>query len=78
MAVHVHIHRRGRRVADAEPNRTIYKVVTQGAPNEVWASGFYGDYGKEKAERWVREGYWHRHMYPKDKHKTLIVVPEKG
>jgi hypothetical protein len=28
-----------------------YKVVTDGSPNEVWATGFYGDYGKAKAQK---------------------------
>lgn len=53
-----------------------YKVVTQGDELCVWAAGFHGDEGKEKAERMISQGYWHRYMYDKDKHKTLIVVPE--
>lgn len=54
-----------------------YKVVTEGAPNELWASGFYGEDGKAKAERMVAEGYWHRLMYEKDRAKILAVIPEK-
>lgn len=51
----------------------MYKVVTKGAELEVWGRGFYS---KERAEAKVKSGYFHRYMYQKDKHKTLIVVPE--
>ena len=54
-----------------------YQVITKSNPNEVWASGFYGGRGKAKAEARVAGGYWHRHMYPADKHKELAVVPVK-
>ena len=54
-----------------------YKVVTEGAPTELWASGFYGEDGKAKAERMVAEVYWHRLMYEKDRAKILAVIPEK-
>ena len=50
-----------------------YKVITQGAPLEVWASGFAD---RAKAQRMVDEGYWHRYMYLKDRHKVLVVVEE--
>jgi hypothetical protein len=53
-----------------------YKVITKGSPLEVWAAGFYGEHGKAKAEKRIAEGYWHRFMYEKDKHKELEVVPE--
>lgn len=53
-----------------------YKVVTEGSPNEVWASGFYGDAGKTKAEQRIAEGYWHRFMYERDRQKKLIVVED--
>lgn len=56
---------------------TEYKVVTDGAPLEVWATGFYGDPGKTKAQKRIDEGYFHRYMYEKDKHKKLIVIPVK-
>ena len=49
----------------------MYKVVTQGNHNEVWASGFYD---KQKAVDRIKEGYFHRYMYEKDKHKILIVI----
>ena len=49
----------------------MYKVVTQYNQNEVWASGFYD---KEKAQKKIDEGYFHRYMYEKDKHKKLIVI----
>jgi len=55
-----------------------YKVVTEGSQLEVWAMGFHGESGKQRAEEMIREGYWHKLMYEKDKHKTLIVVQEKG
>jgi hypothetical protein len=51
-----------------------YKVVTEGSSNEVWATGFYGDYGKEKAQKRIDEGYFYKHMYESDKSKKLIVV----
>ena len=34
-----------------------YKVITQGQPLEVWARGYYNDYGRAKAEKLVAEGY---------------------
>jgi hypothetical protein len=52
-----------------------YKVVTEGAPNEIWASGFYGEDGRLKAQQRIDDGYWHRYMYLHDRHKTLVVVP---
>jgi len=51
-----------------------YKIVTEGLPNEVWAKGFYGDIGKEKAQNKINDNYFHRYMYEEDKHKKLIVV----
>ena len=51
-----------------------YKVVTEDSPNEVWATGFYGDYGKAKAQKIIDEGYFHKYMYESDKSKKLIVV----
>lgn len=51
-----------------------YHVITEGQPNEIWAAGFYGDEGRDKAARQIAEGYWHRYMYAHDKHKTLVVV----
>jgi hypothetical protein len=52
----------------------MFKVVTEGREHEVWASGFAD---REKPERMLAEGYWHRHMYPEDKHKVLVVVEDK-
>jgi len=51
-----------------------YKVVTENSTNEVWASGFYGDSGKIKAQKRIDEGYFHKYMYEADKSKKLIVV----
>ena len=53
-----------------------YKVTTKGNALELWAMGFYGDHGKAKAEKRIADGYWHRFMCEKDKHKELEVVPE--
>mgnify|MGYP000367212571 CR=1 FL=1 len=53
-----------------------YKVITKDKPLEVWASGFYGEEGAKRAQLMIRNGYWHRHMYPEDKAKVLVVVPE--
>jgi len=51
-----------------------YKVITKGSPNEVWATGFYNEQGKQKAQERINEGYWHKLMYEADKSKKLIVV----
>jgi len=51
-----------------------YRVITEGLPNEVWATGFYGDEGKKKAQERINSGYFHKHMYESDKSKKLIVV----
>lgn len=56
---------------------TEYKVITEGNANEVWASGFHGDYGRKKAWRMIDEGYWHRLMHPADKGKKLVVIPAR-
>lgn len=49
----------------------MYKVVTEDATNEVWGTGFFS---KEKAQDRIDTGYFHKYMYEKDKHKTLIVA----
>lgn len=49
----------------------MYKVVSECNNNEVWASGFYS---KEKAQKKIDEGYFHRFMYEKDKSKKLIII----
>ena len=49
----------------------MYRVVSECNNNEVWASGFYS---KEKAQKRIDEGYFHKFMYEKDKNKKLIVV----
>lgn len=56
----------------------FYQVITEGDPHEIWAKGFWGEEGKAKAERQITEGYWHRHMYARDQHKKLVVVPERN
>lgn len=50
-----------------------YKVVTDGAQNEVWAIGFFS---KEKAQAKIDAGYFHKFMYESDKSKKLIVIEE--
>jgi len=50
-----------------------YKVVSECDKNEVWAKGFYD---KEKAQERINTGYFHKFMYQRDKHKTLIVIEE--
>jgi hypothetical protein len=54
-----------------------YKVVTEGEELEVWATGFFGFYGKNKAQVLINKGYYHRFMFENDKHKKLIVVEDK-
>jgi len=46
----------------------MYKIVTKGNELELWATGFYGESGKKKAQKYIDE---------KDKNKVLIVVPAK-
>ena len=49
----------------------MYKVVSECDNKEVWTTGFYS---KEKAQKRIDEGYFHKHMYECDKHKKLIVI----
>ncbi len=49
----------------------MYKVISKDYPNELWATGFFS---KEKAQKRIDEGYYHKNMYEKDKHKKLVVV----
>jgi hypothetical protein len=49
----------------------MYKVVSECNNNEVLASGFYS---KEKAQKRIDEGYFHKNMYEKDKSKKLIII----
>ena len=51
----------------------MFKVITKGNPLEVWGTGFRT---REKAQKRVDEGYFHRFMYDKDKGKNLEVVEE--
>jgi hypothetical protein len=55
-----------------------FKVITEGSPNELWASGFYNEAGRVKAQSMVNEHYWHMFMFPCDQNKTLVVVPVKS
>jgi hypothetical protein len=48
----------------------MYKVISKCNNNEVWGSGFYS---KEKAQNKINEGYFHKYMHKKDKHKKLII-----
>ena len=48
----------------------MYKVVSECNKNEVWATGFYS---KDKDQKRIDEGYFHRCMYEKDKSKKLII-----
>lgn len=52
-----------------------YQVVSECNQNEIWATGFYGEAGKKRAENRINIGYWRKFMYEKDRHKILIVVP---
>ena len=44
----------------------------EGEELEVWATGFFGFYGKNKAQVLINKGYYHRFMFENDKHKKLI------
>ena len=49
----------------------IFYVVSERNNNEVWASGFYS---KDKAQKRIDEGYYHKFMYDDDKNKKLIII----
>ena len=51
----------------------MYKIVSECNINEVWAIGYYS---REKAQAKIDEGYFHKMMYPRDRHKKLIVIPQ--
>lgn len=55
-------------------NGREYMVVDADDMHAVYAAGFYGPAGREKAERMVAEGYWHR-IAPQLKGRKLIVIP---
>jgi len=49
----------------------MYKVVSECNKNEVWSAGLYS---KDKAQKRIDEGYFHKNMHEKDKSKKLIVI----
>ncbi len=51
-----------------------YEVRATNYPNFLMATGFYGDYGKAKAQRMIDEGYFHRHIMPEFKDAIFEVV----
>ena len=51
----------------------MYKIVSECNINEVWAIGYYS---REKAQAKIDEGYFHKFMYSRDKHKKLIGIPQ--
>jgi hypothetical protein len=66
---------RTRAALAVEAGMSEYKIITDGSPNELWASGFYHEEGRAKAQSMIDDGYWHRFMFASDKHKKLVVVP---
>jgi hypothetical protein len=54
-----------------------FKVVTKGNENEVWATGFHGLLGFNKATSRIKEGYFYDHMYIEERYKQLIVIEDK-
>lgn len=51
-----------------------YKVIASNIDNFVMATGFYGETGKEKAQKRIDEGYFNQHLLPELKHAEFIVV----
>ena len=49
----------------------MFKVVTENSKNDVWATGFYS---KDKAQKRIDSGYYHKNMFECDKHKKLVVM----
>ncbi len=54
-----------------------YEVRAVNYPNFLMASGFYGAYGKAKAQRLIDEGYFNRHLMPEFKDAIFIVMEVK-
>lgn len=54
-----------------------YEVRAVNYPNFLMASGFYGEYGKKKAQRLIDEGYFNRHLMPEFKDAIFIVMEVK-
>lgn len=54
-----------------------YKVVASNYPNFLMATGFYGDHGKEKAQKMIDSGYWNKIVMPEFKDAIFIVVENK-
>lgn len=47
-----------------------FAVVTETATTEIWAVS----HSRENMQQKIDVGYFHRYMYPQDKHKKLIII----
>lgn len=54
-----------------------YEVRATNYPNFLMAAGFYGEYGRAKAQKMIDEGYFHKHIMPEYKDAIFEVVPKR-
>lgn len=54
-----------------------YEVRATNYPNFLMATGYYGNQGKEKAQRLIDEGYFHKHIMSEFKDAIFKVVEKK-
>lgn len=54
-----------------------YEVRASNYPNFLMATGFYGESGKQKAQKMIDEGYFHKHIMPEFKDVIFVVVEKK-
>lgn len=54
-----------------------YEVRATNYPNFLMATGYYGEQGKEKAQRLIDEGYFNKYLMDDIKDAIFIVVPKK-
>jgi len=54
-----------------------YEVRATNYPNFLMATGFYGDYGKAKAQKMIDEGYWTKIIMPEFKDAIFEVIEKK-
>lgn len=55
-----------------------YHVIASNYKHFTMATGFYGEQGKNKAQRLIDEGYFNRYLMPEIKDALFIVVPKSA
>ena len=54
-----------------------YEVRATNYPNFLMAGGFYGDYGKAKAQSMIDSGYWTKIVMPEFKDAIFEAAPKQ-